>query len=137
MVLINVMEKQRSAINDKRLKILLLLLSPFAPHTTEELWHKLRGRGKQTNKLADFKIKDSIHSQKWPQYDPKLVQDEEIVLVVQVNGKVRDTVKVLVGISEEEAKNLIIGSDKVQKWVDGKDIKKIVFIPNKLINIVL
>ena len=137
MVLINAMEKQKSAISAKRLKTLLLLLSPLAPHMAEELWHKLRECRKQTNKLADFKIRDSIHSQKWPRYDSLLIQEKEIVLVVQVNGKVRDTVKVSAGISEEEARSLVVKLGKLQKWIEGKDIKKIVFIPDKLINIVL
>ena len=102
---------------------LLILLSPFAPHITEELWQRLGN-------------KKSIFFEKWPKYDPKLVKEKTITLVIQINGKVRDKIEVEADISEKEARELAISQEKVQKWIEGKEIKKVVFVPGKLINIV-
>jgi len=102
----------------------LLLLAPFAPHISEELWHKL---GHQ----------DSVHKQAWPKYEDSLVKDETAVLIIQVSGKVRDKVEVLRDISEEEAKILTLSRENVKKWTAGKEIKKVIFVPGKLINIVV
>jgi len=102
----------------------LILLSPFAPHITEELW-------------CNLGHKDSIHQQKWPKYEPKLVKEEMITLVIQINGKVRDKIEVKAAVSEKEAKELAISSKKVQKWISGKEIKKVIFVPGKLINLVI
>ena len=101
----------------------LKILSPFAPHLAEELWEKMGN-------------KKSIFKEKWPKYDPKLAKDEEIELIVQVNGKVRDKIKVAAGISEEEAKELALGSEKIKAYTEGKEIKKIIFT-GKLLNIVV
>ncbi|KPJ57449.1 leucine--tRNA ligase [Parcubacteria bacterium DG_74_2] len=103
---------------------LLILLAPFAPHLTEELWKTLGH-------------KDSIHRQSWPKYDPKLIKEEMITLVIQVNGKVRDKIEVEADISEEKAKEIAISQEKIKKWLKGKEIKKAIFVPGKLINIVL
>ncbi|MFW0838054.1 MAG: leucine--tRNA ligase [Candidatus Komeilibacteria bacterium] len=101
----------------------LIILSPFAPHLAEELWHRLG-------------YQDSIFLSDWPQYDKKLAQDDKFELVVQVNGKVRDKVLVKTGISQIEVEKLIQKSDKVQKYLDGATVKKIIYVPNKLVNIV-
>jgi len=102
----------------------LILLAPFAPHITEELWHQLGHR-------------DSIHKQKWPKYNPRLIKEEIITLVIQINGRVRDKIEVEAGISEKKAKELALLSKKVQNWISGKKIKKVIFVPEKLINIVI
>jgi len=102
----------------------LILLAPFAPHITEELWHQLGHR-------------DSIHKQKWPKYNPRLIKEEIITLVIQINGRVRDKIEVEAGISEKKAKELALLSKKIQNWISGKKIKKIIFVPEKLINIVI
>jgi leucyl-tRNA synthetase len=102
----------------------LLLLSPFAPHLAEELWQLLG-------------YKKSIIYQKWPEYDKSLIQADEIELVIQINGKVREKIKVAAGILEEEASQLAIKSQKIQKWLAGKEPKKIIFIKGRLINIVV
>ena len=123
MILVNEMEKQPEIQNTKY-KILLLLLAPFAPYIAEELWQQLGN-------------KSSIHNQKWPEYDQKLVKEDIITLVVQINGKVRAKVETEIGIQEEKAKALAISQGSVKKWIQGKDIKKVIFIPGKLINIVI
>jgi leucyl-tRNA synthetase len=81
--------------------------------------------------------KDSIHQQSWPKYDPKLIKEEIITLIIQVNGKVRDKVEVEASISEEKAKELALSREKIKKWIKGKEIKKVIFVPRKLINIVV
>jgi leucyl-tRNA synthetase len=122
MVLVNEMEKQEKvSLTDYQL--LLKLLSPFAPHITEEIWLKL-GNNK------------SIFQEKWPEYDKKLIKEDQITLVIQINGKVRDSVECLANISETEAKELTLNREKVKKYTDSKTIKKIIFVKNKLINIV-
>lgn len=118
-------------LTKKQLKTLLLLLAPFAPHFTEELWQRLNPKPYTLNP------KYSIHNQHWPKYDSKLVREEVITLVIQINGKVRDKIEVEADISEEEAKKLTLKREKVKRWIEGKEIKKIVFVPGKLINIVI
>ncbi len=129
MILSNEMEKQ-SEIPKAHYKVLLQLLSPLAPHLTEELWQEI-------NQPKEMKLKNSIHSQKWPDYNPKLISKETIQLVIQINGKVRDKITVKTDISEKEAQELAKSQEKMQKWLEGKEIRKIIFIPKKLINIVI
>jgi leucyl-tRNA synthetase len=108
------------------------LLAPFAPHIIEELWQtKVKS---QKSKVLKFK---SIFEEKRPECDLKLLKEEKIILVVQINGKFRDGVEVDANISEQEAKKIVLSLGKIQKWLQGKEIKKIIFIPQKLINIVI
>jgi leucyl-tRNA synthetase len=123
MILVNEMDKKEK-IPAADYELLVTILSPFAPHITEELWNKL-GHG------------ESIFLHKWPEYDPNLIKDEEIELVIQVNGKVRDRIKVSADINEDDAKKLATESQKVKVFTNGKEFKKIVFVPGKLINIVI
>ncbi|NCA94414.1 MAG: leucine--tRNA ligase, partial [Sphingobacteriia bacterium] len=81
--------------------------------------------------------KKSIFEEKWPEYKEELTKDEQIELVVQVNGKVRDKIKVSADISEEEAKKVAIASEKVLKYTDGKEIRKIIYVRGRLISIVI
>jgi len=102
----------------------LIILSPVAPHISEELWQGLGHR-------------KSIFLEKWPEADPEFLKEESVTLVIQINGKVREKIEVSVNISEEEAKALAISQKNVIKWTQGKEIKKIIFVPGKLINIVV
>lgn len=102
----------------------LIILAPFAPHIAEEFWEKLGH-------------KESIFKEKWPEYDPALIKDEEIKLVIQINGKLRDRIKVPFDISEDEAKKTATKSEKVKNFIGDKEIKKIIFVKGKLINIVI
>jgi len=81
--------------------------------------------------------KESISTIKWPKYDPELIIDDVITVVAQVNGKVRDEFQVAVDISEEEIKKLVLDSDKVQKWLEGKEPKKVIYVKGKLVSIVV
>ena len=123
MILVNEMEKQKNILNSQ-FSILNSLLAPFAPHIAEELWQQL-GR------------KDSIFLEKWPEYDSKLVKDEEITLIIQINGKLRDQIKAPAGVKEEEAKRLALESKKVIKYMEGKNIQKVIFVKDRLINFVV
>jgi len=123
MILINEMEKQDSLFII-HYSLFIKLLAPFAPHLSEELWQKLGH-------------KESIFKESWPEYDPQLIKDETINLVVQVNGKLRDTIKVDAEISEEEAKKAAQSSGKIKKWIEGKKIVKVIFVKGRLINIVV
>ncbi len=78
----------------------------------------------------------SIHNEKWPQWDPQLAKEAEITLVVQVNGKVRDRLTVPVSISEEEAKELALSSESVKRHLDNLQIKSVIYVPGRLVNVV-
>jgi len=102
---------------------LLLMLAPLAPHIAEELWERT-GRPY------------SVHKQSWPEWDAALAREEEVTLVVQVNGKVRDRIQVAADISEERAQELASGSSLVQKHLAGKQVRRVIYVPGKLVNIV-
>jgi len=123
MILTNGMERQEN-LQTSDFRLLTLLLSPMAPHISEELWQKLGN-------------KKSIFLEKWPKYIPKLIEEKVITLIIQVNGKVRDKIEVEADISEEKAKELAFSQKKVKNWIEGKEIKKVIFVPGKLINIVI
>ncbi|HBU06885.1 MAG TPA: hypothetical protein DEB09_02270 [Candidatus Magasanikbacteria bacterium] len=123
MILVNEMSKEEQLFLTPY-SLLLKLLSPFAPHLCEELW-------------ADLGNKDSIALSEWSEYDPKLIIDDVITVVAQVNGKVRDEFQVPVDISEEEIKKLALASDKVQKWLEGKEPKKVIYVKGRLVSIVI
>jgi len=123
MIFANELDKQES-ISKIQYEKYLILLSPFAPHIAEEIWKKL-GHTK------------SIFLEAWPKYDEKLIQDEEIELVIQINGKVRDKLRVSADITEEDAKKLAVESEKIKSQISGKKIKKIIFVKGKLISIVI
>ncbi len=102
----------------------VLLIAPSAPHFAEELWHRL-GHD------------DSVHLQRWPEYDPALTVDRQITLVLQVNGKVRDRIEVPADISEEEARRLAAESPRVQAHIDGATVRQVVYVPGRLVNLVV
>ncbi len=123
MILVNEMEKNKNIPREIWDKF-ILILSPFAPHLAEELWRRLGHR-------------QSLAFESWPTYDKDLIRADKIELVVQVNGKVRDKIKVVADISEEEAKQKALSSDKVQKWLDGREPKKIIYVKGKLVSVVV
>jgi len=115
---------------EEAIKTLMLLLAPTAPHLAEELWQKLG----QTY---------SIHNQSWPEWDEELAKDEEVTLVVQVNGKLRDKIIVPVSITEAEAKKLAMESKRVQLYLEetlhvkDKETVKTIYVPGRLVNLVV
>ncbi len=117
-------EEVNGGLLTEALEKLLLLLAPFAPHITEELWSRL-GRS------------ESIHLQDWPDYDEAALQVEEITIVIQVNGRVRDRLVVPVDMAEDELKQRALALPRVQEFVDGKKVVKMILVPGKLVNIVV
>jgi leucyl-tRNA synthetase len=124
MELVNELSRDTYHVSHITYQILVKLLAPFAPHLCEELWSLLGN-------------KTTLAYESWPQYDSVLVQDTKIILVVQINGKVRDNIVVSTDISEEEAKTTALASEKVQKWLEGKIPKKVIFVKGKLVSIVI
>jgi len=123
MVLVNKMSGYKE-ISLNYYSLLLILLCPFAPHITEELWQRA-------------KIKGLCCNQEWPNYNPKLIKEKMITLVIQVNGKIRDKIEVESGVSEKKVKELALIQEKIIKWTKGKKIKKTIFVPERLINFVV
>lgn len=113
--------------NDCR-KTLTLILAPIAPHITEEVWQK---------KYGDNSLKWSVHQQNWPAYNDKLIQNEMITLVVQINGKTRGTIEIEKNTEQVRAKKIILADNKFRKYFDKQKIKKIIFVPGKIINFLL
>ncbi|MDP4001852.1 MAG: leucine--tRNA ligase [bacterium] len=106
-------------------EILLKLIAPYAPHLTEELWMEVLGN------------ETSIHLEKWPEFNEALLLEESVTLVIQVNSRVRDTMSIKRGLSEDEVKKMVLANEKVKKEIEGKEIKKFVYIQDKLTNIVV
>lgn len=131
MILVNEIGKLEK-IKESKFKVLILLLAPFAPYLVEELWQTCILK----TPFSRFSIEKSVHHQAWPKYNPKLTKEETITLVIQVNGKIRERIEAKINISQKEAEELALTSPKIKKWLINKEIKKIIFVPNKLINIV-
>lgn len=102
----------------------LLLLSPFCPHITEELWEAIG-------------CKPSILEQRWPEWDETIAREEELELVIQVNGKVRSKVMIPAGLGDEKIKGLALNDQKIRTFIEGKAIKNIIVVKGKLVNIVV
>jgi leucyl-tRNA synthetase len=103
---------------------LLLMLAPFAPHITEELWQVTGHEG-------------SIHQQAWPSYDPAAIVEDEITVVVQINGRVRERILVPVDITPQAMQEKALAEPKVQQLIEGKKVVKVIPVPGKLVNIVI
>ncbi len=124
MEFVNEWQKNSEGLDKNDSAYFLKILSPFAPHLAEELWQAL-------------KFKGLCCEQKWPKYDPELIEGEKVLLIVQVNGKVRDKIEVSAGLSQKDAEKLALKSEKIKNILGDKKPAKIVFIPNKLINFVI
>jgi leucyl-tRNA synthetase len=109
------------------LSTLAKLLAPFAPHMTEEVWVNV------------LQKPFSVHLAKWPTFDPKLVAEEEVIIPVQINGKLRATLKIdsLISTDKKKVIDLAKNNEKIQKWLEAKEIKKEIFVPGKLVNLVI
>ena len=105
-------------------RVFTTVLAPFAPHHAEEMWSAM---GEEY----------SVHEQPWPGYDEALIAEEEITLVVQVNGKLRDRITVPADISEDAAKEEALASERVKAHVEGKELRKAVYVPGRLVNLVV
>ncbi|MBS1854054.1 MAG: leucine--tRNA ligase [Acidobacteria bacterium] len=106
------------------LEKLALLLAPFAPYVSQEIWEELGGEG-------------VLFHQSWPAFDPELARDDEAEIVVQVNGKVRSRITAPFGTPKEELEPRALADDKVKPFVEGKQVVKVIAVPDKLVNIVV
>ena len=103
---------------------LIVMMSPMAPHISDELMEKTGNRA-------------SVHTQMWPQWDEALAADDVITLVVQVNGRVRDKIEAPASVSEDEAKEMALASERIAPHVEGKQVRKVIYVQGKLVNIVV
>ncbi len=111
-------------LDKKSLGMFLKILSPFAPHLSEELYNQLEFSG-------------MCSQQKWPKFEPRLVREKNTLLIVQINGKLRDKVEVPAGTDQAAVEKMIMASEKLKPWLEGKEIRKVIFVADKLINIVI
>ena len=110
---------------EEALDIYLRMLAPVAPHIAEELWVEVLGK------------EYSIHTQTWPTVDLEAVTEDEITLIVQVNGKLRDRIEVPAGITEEDAKFIALESDGAKRFTEDYEVERVIYIPGRLVNIVI
>jgi leucyl-tRNA synthetase len=122
MILLNNLENEKISKTD--LELVLKIMYPFAPHICQELWFEL---GNET--YIDF--------EKWPEYDVNIINQQKINLVIQINGRVRDVLEVQKGLSKEEALNLAMSLEKIQKIIKGKNILKTIYVQDKVLNIII
>jgi leucyl-tRNA synthetase len=103
---------------------LVKLLATFAPHITEELWRELGHKA-------------SVHLEAWPAVDPEALKAEEVEVVLQVNGKVRDRITVPAGLDQDELREYALGSARVKEFIGGGTVKTVVVVPGRLVNVVV
>jgi len=114
---------QATSVWREIVEALIVLLSPFCPHIAEELWEAV-GHDASVIKVT------------WPQYDEEAIVEEEVIVVIQVNGKLRDRLLIPVSAEEKKVKEMALASPKVRRHIEGKEIRKTIFVPKKLVNIV-
>jgi len=125
MEFLNKIKAKKGKINQDDLEIFLVLLSPFVPVFSEEQLQKI-----------DSSVQ-SIFLKSWPRFDCQLAKNKKIEFVVQVNGRIRGRFKTKIGLSQEQAEKIVSSMPQIQKYLQGKEIKKVIFIPDKLINMVI
>lgn len=113
-----------SPIYAEGIATLILLLSPFAPHIADELWQAIGNA-------------DSVHTQTWPKFDPAALVADEVTLVIQIMGKTRGTIQVPAQADKQELEQYARDSDVAQRYIEGKEIKKVIVVPGKLVNFVV
>jgi len=123
MILVNEMEKSESVARED-FETLLVLLSPFAPHMAEELWERMGNAS-------------PILSAMWTEADPKFLKENTVEMVVQINGKLRARLRIAAGLSQEDAESAARTNVLVAKHLEGKEIRKIIFVPDRLMNFVV
>ena len=123
MILLNILQKEDN-ISKETMKKFVLILHPFAPFITEEMWQELGGQ-------------PSLLNQPWPAYDESKIADETVTVVFQVNGKVRGKADVAKGLTNDELIQAALANDKVKEFTAGKQIIKQITVPDKLVNIVV
>lgn len=140
MVFVNEMEKAES-ISEKDFKMFLQILAPFAPHIAEEIWQQLIIKNEEliiTNQKAKTKKQyTGIHLSTWPKWDKKKIVDETIKIAVQVNGKVRTEIIIENDLKEEDVKDRALKDKNLIPWIEGKEVKRIIYVKGRIVNIVV
>ena len=127
--LTNAIEKAKpSASRDEAIRTIIRLSSPMVPHLAEEAWAQLGGAKETGGLIADAP---------WPAVDESLLVEDEVTIAVQVRGKLRDTLTVAKGLPKDQLEKLALASEKVQRNIDGADIRKVIVVPDRLVNIVI
>jgi leucyl-tRNA synthetase len=111
------------------MRTFLILLSPFAPHIASELWQTLN------TKFSD--ARGDVTQQSWPTYDERLLIEDEVEIVIQINGKLRDRIKMPIAATEGELKTAALASPNIQARVAGKTVRNVIVVPRKLVNVVV
>lgn len=126
MILLNGAEKQPiNKLRVKDLEIFIKLLYPFAPHMCEEIWHEVLDK------------KTYLHEEKWPKYESRNLQDDKFILVIQINGKVRDSLEIEANLSQGEVEKMALEREKVGLYLAGAKPKKVIYVSGRLINFVI
>lgn len=128
MKFVNLIE-EKGQISEDQWKRFLKVFAPFAPFITEELWQEVNG--------TEFSKETSIHSQPWPEYDENLIKEDRMTIGVQINGKVRTDIEVSQDESEESVKEKVLAKEEVKRWVEGKEVKKFVYVKGRIVNVVV
>lgn len=118
------LDDRNDAVIKEAIEAVVIILAPFAPHLGEELWLMI---GKEA----------SVFDIAWPEYDKSAIQLDEVEIIVQVNGKVRNKINAPVGIDQEAMKDLALNDEKIKEFIEDKDVVKVIAIPSKLVNIVV
>ncbi|MFQ5329957.1 MAG: class I tRNA ligase family protein, partial [Thermodesulfobacteriota bacterium] len=131
MELVNALYQWKGERNDlaaslfrESVEAVVLLLSPFAPHLCEELWERL-GTGKP------------LYATRWPSYREEALKVDEALIIVQINGKMRSRLTVPADASEEQVKEAALSDPKMGEWIGGREIRKVIYVPKRLINLVV
>jgi leucyl-tRNA synthetase len=131
MELVNALYKYENEVEVKNMKFyedvvrdFVKILAPFAPHFSEEMWERLG-------------YEYSVFNQKWPEWDEKALERDMIEIAIQVNGKVRSKAQVPSNATDEELKQIALSDERVKSYLDGKEIKKVIIVKNRLVNIVV
>jgi leucyl-tRNA synthetase len=120
---VNVLKQQDAARKDQ-LTPLIVMLAPYAPHIAEELWEALGGKG-------------SVFEQCWPSFDERLASAGDVEIAVQVNGKLRSRLVVPRGMAESEVLKIVLSDAAVKKFVNGQPVKKVIYVQDRLVNLVV
>ncbi len=115
----------RPAVSKEVFELLTLMLAPMVPHLAEELWEMLGHR------------EETLAHAAWPKFVPELAAEDQVEVVVQINGRVRGKVPVETGLCEEELKNRVLSDPKIAKLLDGLRVLKVIVVPDKLVNVVV
>jgi leucyl-tRNA synthetase len=116
--------KEQGANHKALIEPLIILLAPYAPHVTEEMWEVLGH-------------KQTVFQARWPSYDERLVSAGDVEIAVQVNGKLRSRLTVPRGMAEKDVMDRVLADEVVKKFVDGQKLKKVIYVQDRLVNLVV